>query len=238
MKQISISIFAVILCLAAFRVVSPAAQAAPEPIYHIAYLLDRDAEFENEFVRPENLLKDLVTHQVDIAYSWQDLMQIQARKPLDALVIHASALPMVDFEWVANAYWRGMILSTLDIQPSMLAHLYDDGCLPFGYTMPVPEEGPYVTIGLRLFLSVHDATQVAKWYRRDWRHNCEYPEPAEITKPTEWGYTFMSAPLVSESLHKIYQSYLLEDLQFAHEARERFIEEHKDPQFIGTRLSR
>lgn len=220
MKQVGVSVLAMILCLIGFRILSP---ASADPVYHIAYLVARNADFEDEILKPENLFKGSL-HTIDIAYSWADLLRSQAKKPLDALVIHESAVPMIDFEWVANAYWHGLTISTANIQPTMIAHLFDNGCLPYGYEMPVPEEGGYMTIGTQTILSLHDQNQVVNWIRRDWRRNCDRPKPPEVKKPTCVPALYTSGPIMGgESL----QWFLTDHIQSAHEQRERFIEENK-----------
>jgi|GEM_PF-5584144 len=248
MKQIRLSILAVIAVLIVFRLFSPATDTAiptseiqnreirfglPEPAsqktlssssYHIAYLLDRNTEFEDDVLRPENLFKEFAGHKVSIVYSWKDLLATHARQRLDALVLHESALPMVDFEWVASAYWHGVTISTLGIGPAMIAHLYDNGCLPLGYTMPVPEEGVYYTTSTHLILSLQD--QAANWYRRDWRRNCDWPRPVEISDPYGWFIQYTSGPLDADS-QEIYRDFLLGHIENAESIREEFEKEYK-----------
>jgi hypothetical protein len=225
MKQIGVSILAVIVCIIGFRIFSPAQEAAPTHVYHIAYLLARNTKFEVEFEKPEKLFSQLKSHKIDVVYSWNDLLAAHKRQPLDALVMHNSAIPMVDFEWVAQAYWEGMELSTIGIRPSMLAHLFDDGCLPYGFELPVPEEGTYFTISTHLILSLHDQGQVTKWFRRDWRRNCFAGYPDEVKKATDVSGYYASGPLVDSNF---FQEFMIEELNWAKEAREHFIEQNKD----------
>lgn len=248
MKQIRLSILAVIVVLIGMRLLSPAADPKPKTdiqnreirfgvaertdrellttasSYHIAYLLSRDAMLEDEVLEPKNLFKDFRGHKISVVYSWQELINASAAQRIDALVLHESALSMVNFETMANAYWHGITISTLSIRPAMIAHLYDNGCLPLGYEMPVPEEGVYYTISTHTILSFQQ--QAANWYRRDWRRNCEWPRPAEITDPFGWAIQYTSGPIYKDS-QDIYREMLLGHMANAESIREEFEKEHK-----------
>jgi hypothetical protein len=230
MKRIAWSFVAVLAVLVGFRLISPATEAAPTPAYHIVYLLDRGIRYENELVRPENLFKGMTNIQVDTVVSWKDLLKAHSKQPIDALVLHESAVSMVDFEWIANAYWHGLTISTISTRPAMLAHLFDDACLPFGYTLPVnlSEDGPYVTISLRLILSVQDQNQVGNWFRRDWHRNCAGHVPAEVNKPVSTLFGFASGPLETKDMLAGYQYVLFDFLETTREKRETFSKELKD----------
>jgi hypothetical protein len=251
MKQIRLSILAVIAVLIGIRLLSPTIDntavpsseiqnreirfGLPEPAshkilssssYHIAYLLSRDAILEDDVLQPKNLFKDFTGHKISVVYTWQDLLKIHAAQPLNALVLHESAVSMVNFEWMADAYWHGITISTLSIRPTMIAHLYDNACLSFGYWMPVPdpEENVYYTVSTHTILSFQD--QAANWYRRDWRRNCDWPRPAEMTDPFGWMLHYTSGPLNRDS-HDMYRVMLLGHIDEAVYTREEFEKEHK-----------
>jgi hypothetical protein len=248
MKQIRLSILAVIAVLIGMRLFSPATDTAkpssqvqnrqfhfglPEPASskilssssnHIAYLLSRNAIFEDDILKPENLFKDFTGQKISVVYTWQDLLKAAAAQPINALVLHESALSMVNFETIANAYWHGITIATLGIRPTMIAHLYDNACLSFGYEMPVPEEGVYFTISTHTILSFQD--QAANWYRRDWRRNCEWPRPTEITDPFGWAIQYTSGP-IDKGSQEMYRELMLGHIENAESIREDFKKEHK-----------
>jgi hypothetical protein len=230
-KQIVWSTFAVIAVLLGFRLVSP---APADPTYHIAYLLDRSTHFESEHLRPENLFKGVSGYTVDVVYSWQELMRAQTKQPLDILVLHDSALRMVDFEWMAAAYWSGMTISGINIRPTMLAHLFDDACLLYGQEMALPEEPPYFTMTTRLILSVQDRTQTTKWFRRDWHRNCNYFWPPEVKEAATVGGFYAAGPMLEKESLEFFQFLLVENMDWRQAAIERFTEEHKRGIFTET----
>ena len=89
MKHIVWGTLSIIALLMSFRLIAP---AAPTSDYHIAYFLDRSTTYENDHVRPENLFKGMTDVKVDVVYTWKDLLKVQAAQPLDALVMHESAV--------------------------------------------------------------------------------------------------------------------------------------------------
>jgi len=80
------------------------------PGYRIIYLIARDAVAPSSLITPVRLEATLGAQPV---HNWDDLVRRDASSPIDALIVHDSALPLIDSGWLTNAYQRGVVTRLL-----------------------------------------------------------------------------------------------------------------------------
>jgi hypothetical protein len=86
--------------------------------YRVAYLAQENS------IAADNL----VATGVELASTWEEAMSLDASAPLQAIVIHSSAVGSVDSEWVHAAYRRGVIVVGVDLFFPELSALTGDNC--------------------------------------------------------------------------------------------------------------
>jgi hypothetical protein len=64
-----------------------------------------------------------------VVSTWEQLVVLNDEEPIDALIIHRSALEQVDNEWVAHHYRQGVTMVGIDIDGAEMAVLLQDNCL-------------------------------------------------------------------------------------------------------------
>ncbi len=95
---------------------------APPP-YRIVYLVAEEAVTADSPVAPSQLKATL---GAQTAYSWSEVLALNNISSIDALIIHDSALPLVDRNWVSDAYRRGVVVAAFNVYAPQLAHLVND----------------------------------------------------------------------------------------------------------------
>lgn len=80
--------------------------------YQVVYVLDPILLSPKEVVAPQRIEQDM---GAVIAINWQRVLGADAMLPVDLLIIHQSALPVVDKEWVQAAYGRGVVISFINV---------------------------------------------------------------------------------------------------------------------------
>lgn len=78
----------------------------------IVYLLAADEQPENKIIQPEFFETEI---GAAIAHTWADVLAYNEQVPIQALIIHRSALPEVDQDWTAAAYENGTIIIGINI---------------------------------------------------------------------------------------------------------------------------
>jgi hypothetical protein len=77
---------------------------------------------------------------------------VDALAPIDALVIHNSALTEVDKNWLMNAYQRGTVVATFNVDVRELAALVDDPCITTDAFASEPYTGSFFIVASHLIL--------------------------------------------------------------------------------------
>ncbi len=86
----------------------------------IVYVVSSDLSQVDPLVAPEKLERTIGSQS---AYQWNEVVEINESSPIDALVIHESALPFVDQQWVTAAYQRGVLIAGINIGGPEMANL-------------------------------------------------------------------------------------------------------------------
>lgn len=130
--------------------------------YNIVYLV-ADAVGIDSVMAPVHLLNTLGAQTV---YSQEQLLTLSndETNPIDALIIHYSAVSTVDREWLANAYLQGTVITGFNIWYPELAELVNDPCVVS--IQPMPTDTPYgnspffVTITLQVSGEPDDVARI------------------------------------------------------------------------------
>ena len=93
------------------------------PDYNIVYLVGPTELFLNSNASPSMLEQAL---GANITRSWND---VTSDNGIDALVIHDSALPLVNQEQLAALYRQGVLISFMNLYAPEVAQLVDDPCI-------------------------------------------------------------------------------------------------------------
>src|SRR4051812_45127615 len=82
------------------------------PNAHIVYLSDNSKAPINDFTSATRLSQQLGAQNVS---SWDDVLKADQTRHIDALIIDSSALAKVDKSWSANAFRRGTVIATFNL---------------------------------------------------------------------------------------------------------------------------
>lgn len=89
--------------------------------YNVIYLNGGQGADFISFTTPEYLTSELGAQS---AVTWGEIISSNERLPIQGLIIHRSALHMVDYDWVQAAYRRGVVITAIDFgwpeMPEML----------------------------------------------------------------------------------------------------------------------
>jgi hypothetical protein len=107
--------------------------------FNIVYLVDRTAELD-EAISLERIEEYFHAQPLD---SWEDVLFYDDLLPIQAMIIHSSALPWIDQEWTAEAYKRGVIFAAFDIPAEDFARIVGIPRLEKRYVL-VPGENTYI----------------------------------------------------------------------------------------------
>ncbi len=95
--------------------------------YHTIYLIAPDTVPTESVASVERLESTL---GVVPAYSWDDLLALDAQRPINALIVHESAFAMVNITWTQNAYRnRALPIVGINLYFDSMATLTGDNCL-------------------------------------------------------------------------------------------------------------
>jgi hypothetical protein len=107
----------------------------PEPIvppleskldYRVVYFVGENDRDIVDLVAPAKLEQSLGTIT---ASSWEDVLDLDEAEPIQGLIIHSSALAEVDYDWVSQAYWRGVVIGGIDMTGTEMAELVGNACI-------------------------------------------------------------------------------------------------------------
>ena len=97
------------------------------PNYRIAYLVAENAIPVDSLLFPETM-RERGQSRAEIAHSMADLQRLDAQNPLEAIILHRSALDVADPVWIEAMKRRGVVLATINITRSELAEFRDNDC--------------------------------------------------------------------------------------------------------------
>lgn len=138
-RRIAVSVpSALLIALGVIYLTSSAdsAQADPEvaplrapPDSHTVYLIDETDIGADSLVSAGKIAALL---GAEIADNWQRLLELEAERSIEALIIHESTLGEVDATWTSAAYRRGVVLAGINIRVAEIADLASDQCIRSG----------------------------------------------------------------------------------------------------------
>lgn len=117
------------------------------PGYRIVYLLADEALAAESLMAPSRLEATLGARTV---FKWDELLALDKSAPIDALVVHDSALPMVDRDWIVGAYGRGVVIGAFNVHGPEVAELLRDPCIATEGFASEPYPGAFWVIVSRL----------------------------------------------------------------------------------------
>lgn len=96
-----------------------------------AALNDSVSNYRVAYIAQENTVTvdSLAVGDAQIASTWDEVIAFDAAAPLQAIVIHSSAIESVDSEWVHAAYRRGVIVAGVNLFLPELSALTGDNCV-------------------------------------------------------------------------------------------------------------
>ncbi len=135
--------------------VSDAALSHPDSLPRglVVYLIDDQAAAAEELATPARLKEALNAQTVS---AWDDVVTLDNASPLAALVIHDSAWPLVDGDWLAQAYRRGVVVAVFSVYAPELTAMLGDPCLAQDGFASEPYPGAFYVIASRLLLGEPD----------------------------------------------------------------------------------
>ncbi len=137
----------ILFIVLAFAVACSARREATPGVYDIVYLTSRDASIEaNSFRAPERLRTAV---DARIAHTWDQVEAINDSQPIEALIIDASAQDIVEPEWLAAAYRRGVVVGTFNIYAPDVAALIGDPCVATDGFASEPYPGDFFVLAYR-----------------------------------------------------------------------------------------
>lgn len=146
------------------------------PEYRIVYLVAAQGVSPDSLLAPSRLEATLGART---AHTWNDVLAFNQSGAIDALIIHDSALSLVDRDWLAVAYRRGVVIAAFNLYAPTLAELVDDPCIAQdGWVSGAdPYPGQFYIIVSRLLLGHPDDINLIETSRA-----CGRPV-AGITRP-------------------------------------------------------
>jgi len=125
-------------------------QKLPSSDAKLVYLIAPEAVAEESLLAPHRLEETL---GVETVYTRAVVRGLNTNGALpEALLIHESALPVVDEAWLASIYRDGVVLVFFNVYAPELAHLLNDPCLIQRGFASEPYEGPFYVSVYRLAL--------------------------------------------------------------------------------------
>lgn len=119
------------------------------PDYRVVYLVSDRAALEQSMVAPSRLEEILGVRTVT---SWKEVIEQDRQGPIDALIIHNSAISAVDKTWVKKAYRKGAVIAVFNVYAPALAELLDVPGIAQGGFASEPYPGDFFIVVSRLIL--------------------------------------------------------------------------------------
>lgn len=109
------------------------------PNFQIVYLVVDPAVLEQSRLAPSRLREVLGAH---LATSWEEVIILNRERPVEALIIHKSAVPLLDSDWLAEAYRKGVVIATFNVDvPALENILQTSGIAEEGFVSePYPSD--------------------------------------------------------------------------------------------------
>lgn len=119
------------------------------PPYRIVYFSMEGTIPNDSPLAPSRLATILGARTV---HNWSEIPKLDQSAPIDALVIHNSALPEVDNIWLVDTYQRGMTVATFNVYAPELAELLNDPCIAADGFASEPYPDSFYVIASHLIL--------------------------------------------------------------------------------------
>ncbi len=169
--------------------------------YNIVYFIAEDAS-TSDYASPDWIQEQL---SVDVIHSWEKLLFYDDVLRIDSLIVHNSAVEMVDSDWLTDPYNRGLVLTAINMPATIFADLIQRDGLRDRYTL-VEDDTVFITaftLNVRRALDGTDLAGVAIWATSGTRVNRLSTEEGQIS------FVIMVND-IRELQHK--QRYLIDDL--------------------------
>ncbi len=129
------------------------------PKYRIAYFIGREAITGSNLLGADNLRQTLGAR---VAQNWTQVMDLDKRKPLDALVIHKNALNLVNKPELIGLYQRGVAVAVFDLDAFKTAELLNDPCIKENDQGTQNYKGRFAIISVHLILGSAEDVRLIK----------------------------------------------------------------------------
>lgn len=119
------------------------------PDFHIVYLLTDPSAVEQSRLASSQLSKVLAAR---LATSWEEITALNRERPIEAVIIHESAVPLLDGDWLAKAYREGVVIATFNVDVQTLESILNtSGLAEEGFvSKPYPADFSIVVSRLAL----------------------------------------------------------------------------------------
>jgi hypothetical protein len=114
--------------------------------YQIVYVVASDTERSQHDVLAT--LPDIT--QAKVAHNWQAVLNFQAEKPIEAIIIDRSAYPWVDKRWTAAIARQGLVIATINMYAQEHTELRDRDCERQKTAKKSPFEEDYFLVSVHL----------------------------------------------------------------------------------------
>jgi hypothetical protein len=108
------------------------------------------------------MLGELTLIGAQIASTWEQVQAIDSAEPIDALIIDASAQDMVERDWLADAYRRGVVVAAFNLYAPDLADLVADPCVAADGFASDPYPGDFFVVSYCAHVGYQGSTKF-KW---------------------------------------------------------------------------
>jgi hypothetical protein len=156
--------------------------------HRVVYFVGEDDRDIEDLVAPAKLAQSLGTIT---ATSWEQVIELNEQEPIQGLIIHSSALADVDYEWVSQAYWRGVVIVGINMIGSEMAELVGNPCVAMDKFAAEPVENFVI---VQISLEGDNPSDIAR-VRDAYNRSC-----GEDTAPDIRKYVSISGGRATDSL--------------------------------------
>jgi hypothetical protein len=152
------------------------------------------------------------------AHNTKELLALDKAASLHAVIIHNSALSMIDKNWLINAYQSGVVIAMFNVNGPQLADLLNASCIANDGFATEAYSGPHYTIVSRLYLgSPGDVDRLKK--AQDF---CGKKQVTGITSLASEQFARASGNIDNASDYDTFSHVLISYVQGIEEARQEF----------------
>jgi hypothetical protein len=173
--------------------------------HRIAYVI-ADGAVDNSYVlAPEGLEAGW---GAVIIHDWETFLEENGKEPFEAVIIHRSALPFVDYSWVTAAYRNAVVIALIDIYYPQLPEL-----LGFCDRTPPPE--PWYARNFYRVYDMHYGPVTQQGYERiqEGLARCQSLSELRVSGGSGYGGESLDGPYGLRFFAGSLQSRLMGDVQ-------------------------